>query len=223
MNKLLSLLILFFLFSTLLLGQEDKTYFKAGSKAFLFEFRGLDNLSANSFNGGIGGKYFLMSNMAVRGGLQFVSISEDSPFQGTGGADGEAHATQYGIFGAVEMHLNTSRVSPYWGGGLEISFTSTESKTDVADPVDQETINNNRNGEFGYFGGTEFNIFGLLGVEIFIVKNLSLAAEYRLGFSTHSYSDQEVTQRNVTVTTKQGSRNEIGVASSGVLTLAVYF
>ena len=223
MVKFFTLFIVFFLFSSISFGQENNKYFKNGSKAFLFEFNGLDNLSANSFNGGIGGKYYLDTYMAVRGGVQFVSINEDYPFQGTGGADGEAEASQYGIFGAIEMHLNNSQVSPYWGGGLGISFTSTESKSTEADPIDQETIKNNRDGEFGYFGGTEFNIFGLLGVEIFILKNLSLAAEYRLGYSTLSRHDEEVTQGNVTVTTKQGSLDELGIESSGVLTLAVYF
>ena len=223
MNKLMLVFTLLLFFSSLSFGQKKTTYFENGSKAFLFEFSGLDNLSANSFNGGVGGKYYIKSNMAVRGGLQFVNINQDFPFQGTGGIDGEAQASQYGIFGAIEIHLDTSRVNPYWGAGLGISFTSTESKTTEADPIDQETIQNNRDGEFGYFGGTEFNIFGMVGVEIFILKNLSLAAEYRLGFSTISRYDEEVTQGNVTVTTKQGSINQIGIESSGVLTLAVYF
>ncbi len=223
MNKLIFVLTMLLFFSSLLFGQNNKPYFKNGSKALLFEFSGLNNLSANSFNGGIGGKYYIQSHMAVRGGLQFVNINQDFPFQGTGGADGEARAGQFGIFGAVEIHLDTSRVSPYWGGGFGLAFSSTESKTTVADPTDQVSILNNRNGEFGYFGGIGFSLFGMAGVEIFILKNLSLAAEYRLGFSTISRYDEEVTQGNVTVTTKQGSINQIGIESTGILTLAVYF
>lgn len=204
-------------------SQEEKPFIEKKSRALLFEFSGLDNLGANSFNGGIGGKYFLKSNMAIRAGLQFMNISEDDPFQGNGGIDGEAQATEFGISAALEVHLTSKRVSPYYGGGLALAFTSTESKSAEADPADQVTIKNNRNGEFGYYGGTEFTIYGLVGVEVFVLRNLSLAAEYRLGFSHISRKDEEATLGNTTVTTKLGSIRAIGIASAGVLTLAVYF
>jgi len=223
MRYLTLILIVFSLLASPLFAQQNKPFFEKGSKAVLFEFQGFDNLGANSFNGGIGGKYFIQPKLAIRGGVQFASISEDIPFQGTNGIDGEASATQFGIFGAVEYHLDTARVSPYLGGGLGVSFTSTESKSAEADPVDQVTIKNNRNGQFGYFGGTEFTLFGIAGVEIFIIKNLSLAAEYRLGLQQLSRKDEERTQGNTTVTTKQGSRMIWGLASAGVLTLAIYF
>ena len=223
MTRSMFAFIMILLIGSLLYAQDDKSFFEKGSKAVLFEFSGFDNLGANSFNGGIGGKYFIKSNIAIRGGLQFMTIEEDIPFQGTGGADGEAGATQFGFSAALEIHLNTTRVNPYFGAGLGLSFTSTESKTAEANPVDQETIKNNRDGEFEYYGGTEFTLFGMFGVEIFVFKNLSFAAEYRLGLSNISRKDEEVTQGNVTVTTKQGSIDQIGIESSGVLTLAVYF
>jgi hypothetical protein len=204
-------------------AQQNKPYFEKGSKAILFEFQGIDNLGANSFNGGIGGKYFLQPKLAIRGGIQFVSINEDVPFQGTNGIDGSNSASQYGIFGAIEFHLDTSQVSPYVGGGLGVTFTSTESKSAEADPVDQVIIKNNRNGVFGYYGGTEFTVFALAGVEVFLIRSLSLGAEYRLGIEQLSRKDEERTVGNTTVTTKQGTRTAIGVASVGVLTLAVYF
>jgi hypothetical protein len=223
MRKFILVSLMVVLIPSLSLCQENKPFFEEKSKALLFEFSGFDNLSANSFNGGIGGKYFIKSNMAIRGGLQFVNINRDIPFQGTGGVDGEAQASQYGIFGAVEIHLATERVSPFFGGGLSLTFASTKSKTAEADPNDQEVTKNSSSGEFGYYGGSEITVFGLFGVELFVLKNLSLAAEYRLGFSQISLKDEEVTHGNVTVTTKQGSIQAIGVASSGVLTLAVYF
>ena len=223
MRQFLIILVVILLSVSLSFGQEDKPFMTKGDKALLFEFRGLNDLGAHSFNGGIGGKYYLSQDMAIRGGLQFVSINEDDPFQGTGGADGEASASQFGLSAALEIHLGTKRVSPYYGGGLGVSFTSTESKNAVANPDNQVTIKNNNNGEFGYYGGTEFNIFGMLGTEVYLFENFSLAAEYRLGFSYTSRKDEEVTQGNQTVTTKQGALQVIGIASSGVLTLAIYF
>ena len=213
------------LFFSLSLGQdqEEKTFIEKSSKAILFDFSGLDNLGANEFNGGIGGKYYIKSNWAVRAGLQYMNISEDIPFQGTGGIDGETQASQFGISAALEIHMTKKRISPYYGAGLNLIFASTESKSAEADPTDQVIIKNDRNGEFGYDGGTELTIFGLVGVEVFVFKSLSLAAEYRLGFSHMSLKDEERTQGNTTVTFKQGSIQELGITSSGVLTLAVYF
>jgi len=223
MGKIIFVSAVLLIFSSLSFSQDDKPFFEKGSKALLFEFSGLDNLGANSFNGGIGGKYFLKSNLAIRAGLQFMNIKEDDPFQGTDGVDGEAQATRFGLSGALEVHLNATRVNPYFGAGLGLSLTSTESKSAEADPADQVTIKNDRDGEFGYYGGTELMFFGMLGVEIFVFKNLSVAAEYRLGFARESLKDEEATLGNTTVTTKQGSFSAFGIESSGVLTLAVYF
>jgi opacity protein-like surface antigen len=223
MSKIILISTMLLIFSSLSFSQNDKSFFEEGSKALLFEFSGLDDIGADSFNGGIGGKYFLKSNLAIRGGVQFITINEDIPFQGTGGIDGEAHANRFGISAALEVHLNDTRVNPYWGGGLALSITSTESKSVEADPLDQVTVKNSRGGEFGYFGGTELTFFGMLGVEIFVFKNLSFAAEYRLGFSSLSRKDEQSKLGDITVTTKQGSISGFGIESSGILTLAVYF
>ena len=42
---------------------ESKTSIAGGAKAIIFEFDGLDNLSADSYEGGIGGKIFFNKNM----------------------------------------------------------------------------------------------------------------------------------------------------------------
>ena len=184
MFKLRFILILVFLLYSFSLVQAQNHYFKKQSKALLFEFSGLDNLGANSFNGGFGGKYFINNRMAIRGSLQFMTIDETIPFQGTG-VNGKTEADRFGISAAIEVHFDTSRVNPYFGGGLGLAFTSTESKTAESNPADQITIKNDSNGEFGYYGGTEFVLFGMIGVEIFIFDQLSLAAEYRLGYGNN--------------------------------------
>ena len=223
MRRLMAFIIVYALSVGITFAQEDKPFMAKGDKAILFEFSGLDNLGARSFEGGIGGKYYLSQDMAIRGGIQLASINEDYPFQGSGGVDGEAYASRFGVSAAIEFHLSTKRVSPYYGAGVGLSFTSTESKSVEADPADQVTIKNNSDGEFGYFGGTEFDIFGMLGTEIYIFDNFSLAAEYRLGFSYLSRKDEEISQGNQSTSIKQGSRQEFGLASAGVLTLAIYF
>ena len=223
MHKLIFTVILLILIGTVANAQNSKGYFKEGSKALLFEFNGLADLGAGSFNGGLGGKYFITRKMAIRGSLQFMDLNEDIPFQGDGGVDGDRNANHFGLSAAVEVHFDTSRVNPYFGGGLGFGITSTERKTAVNDITNQTTIKNDIDGEFGYYGGTQFSVFGILGVEVFVIDNLSLAAEYQLGYVYLSRKDQEVTQGNTTVTTHQGSQTSLGLQSSGSLILSVYF
>lgn len=204
---------------------------QSGSKALLFNFSGLDNLNANSFNGGIGVKYYLSPSTAFRGGLQFASANEDDPANPASGQqaqDGETSATRVGISGALEFHGGTGRVTPMWGLGVAFSTTSTERKNPNIGPASgQFIVKNSRNGELinglNFVGGSQVDFFALVGAEFFIVKEASLSAEYRFGFSKISRKDQETTQGPNTATTKLGGGSGFGIATAGVLTLAIYF
>jgi opacity protein-like surface antigen len=200
------------------------------SKALLFSFSGLSNLGANEFQGGIGGKYFLSNDMALRAGLQFATASQTIPANppaGVSGQDGTVSALQLGVSGVIEYHLTRTRVSPYIGGGLGISYTTTESKNAIVGGGSQTTVKNDISGETiggaNFAGGMEFTIGAVAGVEFFVSKEVSLGAEYMLGFITNSRLDQEVSNGTTTTTTKTGGLTMIGIKSSGVLTLAVYF
>jgi hypothetical protein len=214
------------------LSQDVVPSIAAGSKALLFSFSGLGFLGAGNFEGGIGGRYYLSDMMAVRAGLQFASASQDvpaNPGAGQTGTDGKISASRFGVAGAVELHLSKGRVRPFVGAGLGFSSTSTESKNAVVGnpPPAQTTTKSRVAGEtvggVTYFAGSNLSVYGLAGVEFFLYREVSLAAEYRLGFSSTSRSDQEVTNGSTTTMTKVGGASMIGVASSGVLTLSVYF
>lgn len=201
--------------------------FKSGSMALLFNFAGLENLNANSFNGGIGGKYYLSPTMAVRGGIQFVTASEDIPNNSTNGRDGEVSGTTLGLSGALEIHGGSGRISPYFGGGAAFSTTSTEFKSPTfTDNATQTVIKNDEAGEAinGSFfrGETRFDFFALLGVEFFILNEVSLAAEYHLSFSNSSGKDEEFSQGTTTTKSETGSTSGLGISTAGFLTLSVY-
>jgi hypothetical protein len=214
------------------LSQDVVPSIGPGSKAVLFSFGGLSFLSAGTFDGGLGGRYYLSESMSVRAGIQFTSASQTTsanPGTGQAGADGSASATVMGLEGAAEWHMGKGRVMPYVGLGAAFSTTSTDSKPVVVGvpPLTQSETKNATggltvNGTI-YRGGTSFQIFGLAGVEFFLYKELSLAAEYQLGYMTTSRKDQEVTSGGTTTTTKVGSASNIGITNSGVLTLSVYF
>ena len=196
------------------------------SKAVLFDFSGLSFLGAGAFNGGFGAKYFLTDVLALRGSLQFLTVSQSvaaNPSAGTTGTDGSTSATQFGLSAAAEYHLLKTRVSPYVGGGLSFSTMSTQSKPPVTGATAQTTTKNKIAGEVingvTYDAGLNFGIDGLAGVEFFITKEVSLAAEYQLGYSVLSRYDQDVAGAK----TKVGSLNSFGISATGLLTLAFYF
>ena len=72
-------------------AQDFATSIGQGSKAILFTFNGLSALGAGSYNGGIGGKFFLSPALALRAGLQFANSSTTipaNPQAGQVGTDG---------------------------------------------------------------------------------------------------------------------------------------
>lgn len=208
----------------------------SGSKALLFNFAGLDNLNANSFNGGIGGKFYISPTMVARVGIRFASATEDIPNNSDEGRDGEESGSTIGFSGAIEIHRGSGRVSPYFGGGFAFFSTKTELQVPTYNAnASYFNVKNNGNGHNingAYFRGQSgFDFFALLGVEFFILDEISLAAEYRLSYGTSSYKDEVIkVNPNVTgvpipdpIITEYGSAGGFGIASAGFLTLAIYF
>lgn len=231
MRVLLLVVAILVLASGAVQAQDVVPSISAGSKALLFSFSGLAFLNAGAFDGGVGAKYFLSENLAVRGGLNFVSASQTvpaNPNPAQQGIDGSISATTIGVSAAAELHMGKGRVRPFLGGGAAFAMTSTENKSDeVGNPPPAQTVIKNRIGGetidgTNYQGATTLSVFGLAGFEFFLYKEVSLSAEYRLGFTTSGLKDQEVTAGTVTATTKAGTATGIGFASSGALTLAVY-
>jgi len=209
------------------LAEDVGSQVALNSKAVLFDFSGLSVLGAGAFEGGFGGKYFLTDVLALRGSLQFLTASQSNPANppaGVTGTDGSSSATQFGLSAAAEYHLLKTRVSPYVGGGLSFSSTSTENKTAVTGTTPQTTVKNSGAGQSvggtTYFAGFNFGVGGLAGIEFFITKEVSLAAEYQLGYSLLSRYDQETVGG---ATIKEGSLNSFGISATGLLTLAFYF
>jgi outer membrane protein W len=218
-------------FLSMSFAQDVVPSLAGGSKAVLFSFGGLSFLSAGTFDGGIGARYYISDALAVRAGIQFTSASQTNPANPVApntGEDGKASASAVGFSGAAEWHMGKARVIPYVGAGFSFTTTSTEAKNAVTGnpPPAQTTTKNRAAGEtvngVTYVGGSSFQVFGMLGVEFFLYKEVSLAAEYRLGYMSTSRADQEVTSGTTTTITKIGSGSTFGISNSGSLTLAVY-
>jgi hypothetical protein len=195
----------------------------AGSKALLFS---MVILTPSAYNGGLGAKYYLADPFALRGSLQFGFADHKIP--GTGGApDEDVSATQFGVSVGGEYHFMKTRVSPYAGLDLGVTTTSTDSKNTI--PPFAEVKNSANGVTIGgapYQGGLNFRVGLIGGVEFFIIKELSLGAEYNLGYSlTSLYDEQATTNGNpsTTRTTKEGNINAFGINGIGAFTLAFYF
>ena len=74
-----------------------------------------------------------------------------------------------------------------------------------------------------YQGGLNFSAGGLAGVEFFLTKEVSLGAEYMLGYSYTNRSDEEFVNGPTTTKFKTGPSSTINVNATGALMLAIYF
>jgi opacity protein-like surface antigen len=214
-------------------GQDFTTSVGQGAKAMLFSFDGLATLNATEFDGGFGAKYYLMDQLALRIALPFAFANQSVPLAtGQTGTDGSMSGVRWGLSAAAEYHLLKTRVSPYVGGGLGFANASNKIKSTIVSPSTLQTTTDNRAvplvvGNNTFVAGTSFNVGGIAGVELFIIKEVSLSAEYQLGYTMIALADQKITVADATTTTttttKEGTLSQIGISTAGFLTLSVYF
>lgn len=213
---------------------EQINFKKASNKALLFSFSGLSNLNANTFNQGVGAKIYLNENSAFYAGLQLnyqKTTTPANPDTNENAYDGQNTSFNLGINAGFEWHtLTAKRVSPYIGGGVMFSFGSSKQ-------FDPNKWNKTNTGPiyrqiYETTGIFTFEIFGTGGVEFFITKEISLAAEYHLGYSYLSNGEDKVSYELVQGediyhpkghSYKKSSVSKFGFSTNGSLTLAIYF
>ena len=225
------LITLIFLCSIVFGQEESKTSIAAGAKALVFEFDGLAYLSADSYEGGIGAKMFFNRKLALRFIFNFDRISEEEPANPPTGFDdakGEYVSTSFGLGAGLEYHLRSkARVSPYFGGGFGFARISSEDKPSEwwFPGNDESRMITERSGSYN------FDLMGLIGAELFIMKEVSLSAEYILNMRFYNEGDIKYTYVVLSgsptlpdsYTTKGTSGWSIGTGSRGRLILCIYF
>jgi hypothetical protein len=219
MKKLLVSFILMVIFTIFGIAQENKSSekenafvpeIKSGSTGLLFAFDG-ELLRANTYNGGIGLKYFMKDNLAIRGVLSLNYKNQNTPKSESTTYDNESTNFNLGISGDFEYYLKKGRVSPYIGAGLGFSTSSSEQKSGGY------TYTNND-------AGFTLSFYLLAGAELFILPELSLSAEYRLTMNSFSASDREITYTGQKTQITKGTSNfSINTGSIGALTISFYF
>jgi opacity protein-like surface antigen len=225
MKRLITLIVVLSIVASVSLAADPKPVTNKGAKALLFDLGGLASLSAGNYGGGLGAKYYIATDLALRLSLGFRTSSEtekniQNPLPAGRLAESKLTSTAFTITPAVTYNIaKTSTVAAYVGGML--SFTAAQDKRE----------GNNTNLNVGFDSGesyrestTAWGIAGILGVEWFPWENISFSGEYRLGYSYSSGETESVsTAATTTIDGPNTSQFGLGSANTAALTLAIYF
>ncbi len=235
MRKLLSSLLIGLAVCSAAYSQDTKPRTSSGDKALLFSISGFgtfgiggahvgnmpittagaDTTFANIFGIrvatpllGFGMKFYLSDNLALRAAVGGGSSTSFTPRPGdTTGATDDVTDIYFGAAPALEFHLiNAGPVSAYAGAVLNYSMVL-HADGDASNPDEDHSQRT-----YSTFGGG-----ALFGVEYFPWSAVSLSAEYQLGVS-HTSSTNERSGKS----TDGRSYLDIGISSFAV-SLGVYF
>jgi hypothetical protein len=198
-----------FMFGTV---QAGEVCTDAGDMAMIFMFDGFDNLSFDSFYGGLGLRYYLGDELALRPAVYFSKYNYKLESDTEGMTDDEYSLTDIGLELAFENHFRgpAPAVSPYWGAGGYFEWMTAVDDPSVPTGETGKTTDK----------GTALGLFGMLGFEWGFTDGLTLGGEYRLGFERFSGETEIDAARDETV--GQYSDSWIGFGTASVF-LSVYF
>lgn|SRR5512135_3495944 len=204
---------------------DPKPVTYSGAKALLFDLGGLANLAAGDYGGGLGFKYYLGTDLALRMSLGFTSSTQTTknqvtPLPVTQMSESKLTHTNFTIAPAVTYNIaKVSTVAAYVGGMFDLTWTRDRREGNSAGlGVGFD------NGEAYRSSSTGWGIAGILGVEWWPWENISFSGEYRLGYN-HATSEVESSTTATSITVDGPTTNGFGLgsANSGALTLSIYF
>jgi len=210
-----------------LAGDNAKPITKAGNAALMFNLGGLANLSVGNYEGGLGFKYYIANDFAVRLGLGFSMTSSTdknpttTPLPATVLSESKLSSTTFTVAPGIQYNIAKSNaVVAYVGGQVSIATTS------------QERDGNSVGFGVGFTNGAKYKesgtIFGVaafVGAEWFPWDNISFAGEYRIGFVSGSGKiESTVPAPGTSTSVDKPSSTVIGISSANAasLTLSVF-
>lgn len=124
----------------------------------------------------------------------------------------------------IEFHLpGTDRLSPYYGGFVQIGFNRTGSTTEIPNGDNTSIAGESTTTD----GALRLGAFGVGGFDYYFAHNIYLGAEigFGLGFVTNFDTVTENNAGNETVTTEipNGSSFDLGPTAVGRLRLGILF
>jgi hypothetical protein len=158
MKKAILVVVALVLFVGLVSAQDTQPKTKAGNFGWMFTLGGLSNLGAGSYMGGVGAKYYLQDDLALRGGVSFGTTS----YPGY-----EQNPSNYGVnAGIVYNWAQAGAVVGYIGAMGSYGSSKPAVLVGTTDAF------------------TQFGIGGVSGFEWFPYNQLSFSGEYQLMFTS---------------------------------------
>lgn len=152
----------------------------AGRKALMFSFNGLN------LGGGIGGKYWISSSIALR--AQFTGSYSDATSNTLYSVEtySEIITIRFSPSVGIEKHFTFSdKLRPYFGGSIGYSITSTQNKSNYfSEDNYSKSITNTYSGTI--FLGLEYwlnDTFSVSGEQALALSYYNQGHDYQMGFS----------------------------------------
>jgi opacity protein-like surface antigen len=123
-------------------------------------------------------------------------------------------ASQYGVACDVIYRLHNSRLHPYVVAGAGVTIGKEKKECDHAEgqkpDIEEES-------------SFTFLVRAILGAEFFFTKNMSLATEYHLGYTSTTEKDEDTVGATGDKTEFENSISTLGITTAARVILAIYF
>jgi outer membrane protein W len=213
MRKYLTPFLFVFMIYNLVSAKDESGYnAKTGDQALLFNLKGLSDLKADNFKGGLGYQYYFMNHAAFRLG---VGVSyENQSLDKTAGAAKDYKLDDLTLTFTPGIRYNfasSSNVLAYMGAEAIVAISDkTEEGVDFKD-----IKKTSKSAEYG------LGLF--IGAEWFAFKNVSLSAEYSLQ-GLYSNGSTELTNSTSSVKSDTPDKFKVGLGASPInFTISFYF
>ena len=153
-------------------------------------------LDIESYQGGLGVKHFVNDKFAYRGSLDF-SYADSSD------------TLIFNLGNSIEYHPIKGRVSPYFGGLVDVGLIRYKTETDADNWTKVTTI--------------PISAGPIFGVEVYVLNFLSLFAEYSMTVSYTTTITQQSVAGTVTEDTDSDFGTEIGIGNNSKIGIVLYF
>ena len=184
MKKLLFIFFCLVLCFNVSLGQSSSIQPHKGDKGLSFSVRGLSSIGIGGVGAGIGGKCWHSDKLVYK--LSFgLNSRYVSDFYRPEWSKEEHFSAGISILPGIEYHyFPTHRISPYWGVGIGFSLYRETRDYSIPLNISPGTVTRVESWSYcptGYLS---------LGIEWFVIKNLSIAGEYQVNIY-YSYSKEK--------------------------------
>ena len=156
----------------------------------------LDNFDFESYQGGVGAKYYIGQKLAYRGLFSYQYINN-------------SHSTKLTLGNSLEYHFLDGRLSPYAGGALDLGYGKVKGEID-ADNWTEVAIRSMRVGP-------------IIGVEMVVLDWLSLFVEYTVALEFSRTTTRTSIGGTVTETSGDDFIVNTGLGNDAMIGVVLYF